>query len=444
MSNGQVEVAPTSQPPLWTILLSYSEGLLALRILADSAGKYVPEVESEIVTQLLFDGISRDLTPQGVERLSEFWAMFVRKDLDIWALMADVSGAVWGHPKPTESSLPPEEREELAGKLASILQETSSRATPYFNFQLALMRLRMRPASDELVRRVVIVSAVSAFEALLGSLMRYVLRKSPQYVSEGKEFSLGDLIKSGSIDFLIESSIDRRIDAVLRGDFDSWAKWFAEKSPVPVEFASLALDWTDTKEIFKRRNAVVHTNGCVNRDYKESIDTPLAVGSELVTSSAYIHAALERLAVLGTLTLIKIWQSEPNEGQAALAFAKVVASSMSDDAGYWRGTARIFRYLKAHENSEKDRLMDQVAEWTALLKTSERDAALSAVSTWDTSALSPRWQLTRDALLGDLDAAFERLPGVLQRGELTLSAIKKSDRFQSLVADPRFAAFDVK
>jgi hypothetical protein len=314
---------------------------------------------------------------------------------------------------------------------------------------IIVARLKSQTLPGEQANRAVIVSAASALEALLGNLVHALILKAPGTVSEGPQFSVGQLLGFATIAEAIEDAVQRKVaDLVGRGGLRDWTDWFQRKAPIGIDMASLALDWSSTQEVFKRRNAIVHTNSRVNRDYRRGIENAPVEGTELNTPGWYVNQALENVLTLGVLIGLKtwLWLDQPRE-YLWYALIASVADDMADNE-MQRGAERVYRHLRNHVDSHELRLRGQLRELQIRREniydeneneTVSEEKYADAVQSWDVAGAGDEWAFRKAILLRDLENAFRLLPGLLAAGTIDRHELSRNEYWE-LRRDDQFDA----
>jgi hypothetical protein len=176
---------------------------------------------------------------------------------------------------------------------------------------------------SELAARAYLITAVSSFEILFGSVIRSVYDRNPTALDQSEyRFTLEELTEFASIEDARAALVSRKVDMLLMESVDNWSKWLDRT--VNIEFQSVIIDWPMVREIFARRNVLVHADGRVTSRYirdmrSVSRDTSnVNVGDMLGVSQTYVQESLERLIAFGLLMTYAVWmrlyKAEKDEG----------------------------------------------------------------------------------------------------------------------------------
>ncbi|MFS8199955.1 hypothetical protein ACLVWQ_14870 [Streptomyces sp. CWNU-52B] len=283
------------------------------------------------------------------------------------------------------------------------------------SLQMALHQISSRPRPEELIYRAILVTSVSAFEGLVTACYRAILESKPDGVISGnKEFSLADLVSFNSIEDAVADSIERRVDAALRGSIEDWATTFQK---FDVQFQNLGLDWPNIVEVFMRRNAYIHTQGKVNSTYVSKVKGSPAKGALLMLDEAYLKEALSSVMALGMLISARTFiHLNPKHEVAAAGMSFLYINELMD-LGYWRCVKEVCANLKAM-NSRLDMKFDlRFSYWLACKRLSGLESIRKEVESLDVSALKTEYSFMKAVLLEDEKTAKVELEVGLARSE---------------------------
>lgn len=260
------------------------------------------------------------------------------------------------------------------------------------------------------VGRALLIAAESSFEVLFGQVARAVYTKNPAALSRSDHaFTLEELSTFSSIDDAREYLISRKIETLLHESLEEWNKWL--KRTLNTELDQILPDWPVTREIFIRRNMLVHTNGKVTHRYLDEIrrsggDTAqLTLGDSLAPSIEYLQRSLQRLIALEVLLVFRVWSrlEKGDLNDAASWLSKklqfVIENNMLDAACLM---ADSFDGSQCHR---KIKLDIEISGWSAHKTRDGLSGIADEVSAWDVSGLDQKYVITKKLLLDDLNAA---------------------------------------
>jgi hypothetical protein len=296
----------------------------------------------------------------------------------------------------------------------------------------------------QITSRAFLIAAESSFEVLFGQVARVVYEKHPEALPKSDHsFTLEELASYGTIDDARDALLVKKIEGLLRESPDDWSKWL--KRTVGLSMDQIIPEWPQVREIFTRRNMLVHTDSNITARYLAEVKRAggstdgLEVGQSLIPTPDYLKTALQQLIALEALLTCKVVshidKQEADEAAAWLAGrlewaihkemwdAACLISDSFDDARCKRSTQlkiRVNGWL-AHKNREGiSRIRDDVIAW-------------------DVSGLSEEYGMLRKALLDELTEEEVRtlLDGaLLTRFEVLTNPLYSNIRQWITLADP--------
>ncbi|MEU6098118.1 hypothetical protein [Streptomyces sp. NPDC047079] len=280
---------------------------------------------------------------------------------------------------------------------------------------LAVRQVRARPMPDDLIRRSVLVTLISAFEAVIGRAYRATLKRRPElYMSGEREYSLAEIVKTGSLEPLIEAAIEKKVDAALRGGLEDWEKIFIK---VDAHLKKLCINWENTVEVFQRRNALIHTHGSVNSTYAAKVKNAPPVGTPLVIDDGYLRQAINQIAALGNLLILRSWlHLYPQSNFLATGVLYLYLDDFLS-CGYNAAVEKMADEMKGVKNDLDVKIQMRLYAWLARKNMYGVEAIRSDLEAWDTSALKSEFAFSKAFLLGDFEGAEELRKAAAARSE---------------------------
>ncbi|GAA1463785.1 hypothetical protein NE857_00325 [Nocardiopsis exhalans] len=310
-------------------------------------------------------------------------------------------------------------------------EESSTLELKSANVSTALMQLltesRIFMRSDirpETLRKSILITSASTFEMLFGRMAErvYKVNKSALDDSEYK-FSLQQLAEFETLDDAREFLTERRISALLRESIEGWEKWLS-KSVKGTSMTSLSSDWDGIREVFARRNVIVHNGGYANHIYlktaKGSKSKKVALGEELKVDEDYFSERIQGLLSLGIITSADVARrlhKEESENIADLVFRY---AQISLRRGAWDSAISLSEYSLKSKINRRQQLRSQIINWTAKKKLFGLEKIESEVSSWDVSGLSDEFSHCKLVLLGKNEEAAKSIELLVESKKLSV------------------------
>jgi hypothetical protein len=290
-----------------------------------------------------------------------------------------------------------------------------------------------------------VTAVVGAFEAITSIVLTEFFVAAPQALEavpreKEREFSLKDLKELSTIDDAIALAVSRRVDDLNFGSFADRRRFLKEK--VRIDLADLAGDWNLVLEIFERRNALVHHAGRASPRYVNTIATlgsrPPDVGASLACDERYVRVAIEQFLILGVALITSLWVKLVDDSELAIAELSNASYKLLVREE-WVAVAKLCSLGEQLAVAEDDKWVFRINRAIAEIHTRGVEAVSKEVASWDVSALSKRFRMAKECLVGNTDAALGLLADLIESGEVTGLNLMEWPLFSSLREDPGFS-----
>jgi hypothetical protein len=259
-------------------------------------------------------------------------------------------------------------------------------------------------------------------------------------------FSLQELAEFESLDEARQFLIERRVSALMRDSVDGWSKWLG-RAVKGVVMSDLPVDWPATREVFARRNVIVHNDGMANRIYLSQVPSGSKLGEgvkpgdRLAVDSEYFAVAVQNLLALGAMLVADIGSRLYKEHAGSLKSDLLFRAELALKRNAWHASLAISKYLLASPLSRRDQLTAQVTNWVARKNLFGMDDIRDELRSWDTTGLSEEFSHFRDVLLGNKERAIEVVEGLSASGKIPLVEIALHPAYAEIIDElPSFAS----
>lgn len=246
------------------------------------------------------------------------------------------------------------------------------------------------------------------FEEVVSKMLTKLIFRFPEAYLKDKQIKYSEVIKSDPND-LKKLFVSQEVDLVMRENLTYWFDLLRKKHGI--SFLHLKPYFEEFKEIYYRRNIVVHNNGKVNNEYITNVPDNFRKGVELgqilTCTKEYMNRALNLsfIMVYGmfiSASKLEDDKSKFNEQLFNLGFEHL---SNSD----WDISEMIFGYLSKYRNQpEIDRTMSLINYWISKKNNaSGYEAVKSEIESVDFSASKVDFQIAKAVLLDDYDRVNE-------------------------------------
>lgn len=254
-----------------------------------------------------------------------------------------------------------------------------------------------------------LTGVVGDFEVLVAHLLKLSILRAPNLIeSSERTYTWADVSAFDSLEKFKVAQIDKMIDGVLYGSFQSWLDYLNKKFSIAA--APLASN-PQTKEIFLRRNVVVHNGGLVSQQYLDGIGSSSGarLGQPLPVDVDYLRRASDTMLVVGATLVFSAASRFVKDERSRRAMEESIAGgliySLLEARRYW-AVQEIVKSLDLDKFKNRGAaLRAQVNGWLALKRLDRFNECESEVSAWDTDVLEPVFKLAKAALLDDFEYA---------------------------------------
>jgi hypothetical protein len=282
-----------------------------------------------------------------------------------------------------------------------------------------------RPARARVMRKSLLITAVSDFEVLVAALIREFVRTKPEILrSDDERYTLADIDAFGDLEAFRQAVVERFAEGLMRGGFDDWMEWLEKRHKVGL--GQITPNPDRLREIFQRRHLLVHNGGVVNQAYlsKTNREPPFALGTKLGVGDDYLMMAVDALTLAGLqLTaqiLRKCFQDDDGEHPADRLIAETAYELLVQNRN-----DLVIALAQTNADlclDESDKLYLRVNGWIAQKRVSGVEAIKPEVEAWQTAVLDGRFKLAKLALLDQNAEAYALVKQLLESGDLALSA----------------------
>lgn len=267
----------------------------------------------------------------------------------------------------------------------------------------------------QLVRRSLLVSLVSQFDAYIGRVVRQLFVAKPGILnSSGSTLTFQRLSSFGSLEDAREYVVEKEIESLLRKSHAEHFVWLEAKFGLTLRDNLAA--WPLFIEVTERRNLFVHTNGTVSHQYLEvcrenrcAVPDDLRTGQLLSIDDDYFARAYECLFEIGVKLGQVLWRKVVPEqmSEADQSLAAVTYTLLSEER--YRLACVVLDFatetLKKHSSDER-RLIMVVNRALAYKWSGDEEMCQKIVNSEDWSATGLKFKMAHSVLLNDFEGAF--------------------------------------
>lgn len=257
-----------------------------------------------------------------------------------------------------------------------------------------------------------LIMLITRFEEFISNFLAELYMLFPQRYLDDQTICFSEVVNS-SIEEITSKILAHRVDAIMRESYTEWFKIF-ENHKIPLD--SYQEEMTILKEMYARRNILVHNSGQVNNSYLSSVEgSSNAIGDVLTVDQGYLANAFSAVntlifaIIVGAAKLTKEERNKYLEDVFDSAFEQLCD-------GKFLLCSKIFKSLLLNKYiDEEHRLMSQVNYWISEIELVGLETVQDEINRFDVSALNPKFSLAKDVLLENYDDVKRKLDDLYSR-----------------------------
>jgi hypothetical protein len=291
---------------------------------------------------------------------------------------------------------------------------TLKSASPeFYEYQKLINATRKASEAMRLVPRSFLVSMVTQYDTFLGETVRRLFKLKPEKVRTAESsMKVKEIVKFTSIEDLLKQLIDDEIDDALRGSHTSQLEWIAKRFDI-------TLDWKDQllqkfTELTERRNAYVHSDGYINRQYinvcsalKDELVPERTLGKHLPLQRNYLEGARDTLFEVAMRTLQIAWrkQRQDQSDEQDIGLNEIIFDLLKrEDYRLARNLADFAASLRNYASDRNKRMLTinraQAYKWSG-----KEDEAIKIIDSLDWTSASANFKLVVALIRNDFSLA---------------------------------------
>ena len=274
-----------------------------------------------------------------------------------------------------------------------------------------------------------LIMLITRFEEFISRLMAEIYTRYPRRYLDNENVCLAEIEGRGFSE-IKEGVVDRLVGAMMRERYSKWFELFSEHG---LDAHAWAIPLEGLREVYARRNIIVHNAGVVNREYlvqapysKHKKGTRLDVGKEYVDNAFLLVREMIFMLMLEASHFLR------EEDADSYLYAIFEESFKRLALGDHSLCMLVFDWLRtAKEFDENKRSMAQVNYWLAKIGAGDfNEETRNEISKFDVSAMDEGFKIAKFLLLQDYDEATKLMEHQLSIGELSASMVMKWPLFE--------------
>lgn len=256
------------------------------------------------------------------------------------------------------------------------------------------------------------------YEEAIAGLFEYAIRKYPNAYLKEKTVTYTEIMEiNDNVQNIKQFFCNKEVEEIMHLGISDWYKLLSDKHKV--NFDSLTDETFNTfKEIYYRRNIIVHNNGKINKTYLCNLPSELTknmrIGDEISCGNDYMQKAFDMtyMMLYGTfLSMIKICD-EPDKLKK-LIFDNGFQHMIQHE---WNISAFIFgNLLKVKPSDNSDLELNKINYWISMKNLLGYEYIKDEVLVYDVSVLSVEYKIAKAALCEEFNKVNLLLEDAIER-----------------------------
>lgn len=280
-----------------------------------------------------------------------------------------------------------------------------------------------------------LISLVSFSEWFLSQIFHFYFDKFPDSINiKERNLTFEQLETFDSIEDARNFLIDLKIEEILRGNIESWFNVLKKELNLSLNYIEPHLEYI--KEIYQRRNLLVHNGGSVNSVYlskvKPELRENLEKGQILQVSQEYLDNAISILEQVFILIGSELWKKiDKKDDERGSLLISIIYDRLCD--GNYIVSEGLSRFLENDKGlPEKDRLIAKINYWQSVKWQGKFNEIQEDIINTDFSAKEELFLLAKYALLDKYSDFFKLLPRLVESEKISKEDLQEWPLFKKI------------
>lgn len=283
-----------------------------------------------------------------------------------------------------------------------------------------------------------LIMLITRFEEFISKVFSVLFGMFPQKYLDDQKVMFSELVDS-NLEQIRELIIQRQVDAKMHEGHTEWFKIFTSHG---IDFKHCKDEMNALREIYARRNIMVHNSGKVNSIYLNTVkEATYDIGETLYADEAYLSNAFDVIYVLSFTLCIefaKLIKDQKNKYLEAIFNAAYV--KLCDEKYYL--CRKVFNALLHNKYLDgRYRNMSTVNYWLSCIALEGLEPVKKEIEEFDTSALDPSFELAKYMLLQQYDEATECLELLYSKHMVDVKMVETWPLFRDFKNTEQYKSF---
>lgn len=272
-----------------------------------------------------------------------------------------------------------------------------------------------------------LIMLITKFEEFIADVITYIYEKYPNKYLNHQTITFFE-IESNGVDTIKNIIVDREVDHIMR---DSYMEWFALLADHKINLCCCSKELETLKELYARRNILVHNSGEVNDIYIKNVpNTSFELGDKLYAGDQYLRKAFETIKTI--IYCIMIEAIKLDKKQKSMYVDNIFLNAFEElVAGNYHTCETVFSCIyNSGYTDEETKQMARINYWIAKIENEGLNSVRNEVQAFDVSALEKKFILAKVVLLEEYSRANGLIEELCNKGELDTYAVEEWPLFK--------------
>lgn len=283
-----------------------------------------------------------------------------------------------------------------------------------------------------------LVMLITRFEEFMSNFLSELYTLYPEKYLDQQQIRFSEIIDKG-IDDIRQKIVLREVDEKMRASYMDWFKLLQDHG---MKFDSCMSELDTLKEIYARRNIIIHNAGIVNETYVKTVPkSKLKEGDNAAISNEYLQAAFDTIRTLIYKIMIEATRIIKDDKIKYLDFIFDRAFSELLAGNYTISTNVFNELIHAKMTSTEVKTMSRVNRWIAEIELHGLESVKAEIEEFDTSILGEQYVLAKELLLENYELATKRIEQMVKQEMITVDMIENWPMFKRYRASSMYSDF---
>lgn len=272
-----------------------------------------------------------------------------------------------------------------------------------------------------------LVMLITRFEEFMSNFLTELYTLYPEKYLDQQQIRFSELVDKG-IDDIRKKIVLREVDEKMRASYMDWFKLLQEHG---MRFDSCKNELEKLKEIYARRNIIIHNAGRVNETYIKAVpESGLKEGEVAFIYNEYLQKAFDTIKIIiykimiEATRIIKNDKAKYLEAIFDMAFLELLAENYSISTS-------VFNELMCSKVSNTEiKTMSMINRWIAEIELHGVESVNADIEEFDTSILEEIYVLAKELLLENYESATKTIEEMVKRDTISVDMIEKWPLFK--------------